>query len=64
LTSPVREVGLGHLNQEKLIAFLVNHRLIDPGQNYKYCGPKGTSRIQKQPPSFLRAAGVDGELAF
>jgi len=54
--------ALGHLNQEKLTAFLVNHSLIDPGQNYKYCGPMATSRIQKQLPSFLKAAGFEEEL--
>jgi hypothetical protein len=51
--------ALGGLNQEKLSAFQVNHGLIDAGQNYKYCGPKATSRILKQLPSFLKAAGFD-----
>ncbi len=55
--------GFDGLNQERLSGFLVNHGLVDAGQNYKYCGPKATSRIQKQLPSFLKAAGLDEELA-
>ena len=54
--------ALSGLNQEKLSAFLVIHGLIDAGQNYKHCGPKATSRILKQLPSFLKAAGFDEEL--
>jgi hypothetical protein len=51
--------ALGALDQQKLSAFLYNIGLIDQGKNYKYCGPKATSRILKQLPSFLKAGGFD-----
>ena len=65
------EAGLGHpldetlggLNQDKLTAFLVKKGIIAEGQSYKWCGPTITRRIQKQLPSFLKAAGFEEELA-
>ena len=53
---------LAGLNQEKLSAFLVSKGFIKPGQNYRWCGPNATSRILKQLPNFLKAAGFDEEL--
>ena len=55
--------SLGGLNQEKLTAFLLKKGLIAEGQTYKWCGPAISSRIQKQLPSFLKAAGFEEELA-
>ena len=65
------EADLGHpldetlagLNQEKLTAFLLKTGIIAEGQTYKWCGPTITRRIQKQLPSFLKAAGFEEELA-
>ena len=65
------EAGLGHpldetlggLNQDKLTAFLLKTGIIAEGQTYKWCGPTITRRIQKQLPSFLKAAGFEEELA-
>ena len=54
---------LGGLNQDKLTAFLVKKCIIAEGQSYKWCGPTITRRIQKQLPSFLKAAGFEEELA-
>ena len=54
---------LGGLNQEKLTAFLLKTGIIAEGQTYKWCGPTITRRIQKQLPSFLKAAGFEEELA-
>jgi hypothetical protein len=54
---------LGGLNQEKLSAFLLKQGIIAEGQSYKWCGPTITRRIQKQLPSFLKAAGFEEELA-
>ena len=51
--------ALGALDQQKLSEFLFRMDLIQLGQNYKYCGPKATSRILKQLPSFLKAGGFD-----
>jgi hypothetical protein len=51
--------ALGALDQEKLSEFLFKLDFIQIGQNYKYCGPKATSRILKQLPSFLKAGGFD-----
>jgi hypothetical protein len=56
------DAALGGLNQDKLTAFLLKQGLITEGQSYKHCGPKATSRILKQLPSFLKAAGFDEEL--
>jgi hypothetical protein len=56
------DAHLSGLNQEKLSAFLVSKGFIKPGQNYKWCGPNATSRILKQLPNFLKAAGFDEEL--
>ncbi len=55
--------ALGGLNQEKLSAFLLKQGIIAEGQSYKWCGPTITRRIQKQLPSFLKAAGFEEELA-
>ena len=55
--------ALGKLNQDKLSAFLLKKGLIAEGQTYKWCGPAISSRIQKQLPSFLKAAGFEEELA-
>jgi hypothetical protein len=55
---------LGGLNQEKLTAFLLRKGMIAEGQTYKWCNPDDTRRIQKQFPSFLKAAGFDEELAL
>jgi hypothetical protein len=54
---------LGGLNQDKLTAFLLKTGIIAEGQTYKWCGPTITRRIQKQLPSFLKAAGFEEELA-
>ena len=54
---------LGGLNQEKLTAFLLSLGFIAEGQNYKWVGPDLSRRIQKQLPSFLKAAGFEEELA-
>jgi hypothetical protein len=54
---------LGGLNQDKLSAFLLKQGIIAEGQSYKWCGPTITRRIQKQLPSFLKAAGFEEELA-
>jgi len=54
---------LGGLNQDKLSAFLLKTGIIAEGQSYKWCGPTITRRIQKQLPSFLKAAGFEEELA-
>ena len=54
---------LGGLNQEKLSAFLLKQGIIAEGQSYKWCGPTITRRIQKQLPSFQKAAGFEEELA-
>jgi hypothetical protein len=54
---------LGGLNQDKLTAFLLKKGLVAEGQTYKWCGPAISSRIQKQLPSFLKAAGFEEELA-
>jgi hypothetical protein len=54
---------LGGLNQEKLTAFLLAQGFITEGQTYKWIGPDLTRRIQKQLPSFLKAAGFEEELA-
>ena len=54
---------LGGLNQEKLTAFLLTQGFITEGQTYKWIGPDLTRRIQKQLPSFLKAAGFEEELA-
>jgi hypothetical protein len=54
---------LGCLNQDKLTAFLLKTGIIAEGQTYKWCGPTITRRIQKQLPSFLKAAGFEEELA-
>ena len=54
---------LGGLNQDKLSAFLLKQGIIAEGQTYKWCGPTITRRIQKQLPSFLKAAGIEEELA-
>jgi hypothetical protein len=54
---------LGALNQEKLNAFLLAQGIIAEGQTYKWCGPDISRRIQKQLPSFLKAAGFEEELA-
>jgi hypothetical protein len=37
--------------------------MIQPGQNYHDCTPNNVSRILKQMPSFLKAAGFEEELA-
>jgi len=50
---------LAQLDQDKLTAFLLKQGFITEGQNYKWCGPNATSRILKQLPSFLKAAGLD-----
>jgi hypothetical protein len=54
---------LGALNQEKVNAFLLAQGIIAEGQTYKWCGPDISRRIQKQLPSFLKAAGFEEELA-
>jgi hypothetical protein len=54
---------IGGLNQDKLTAFLLKEGIIAEGQSYKWCGPTITRRIQKQLPSFLKAAGFEEELA-
>jgi hypothetical protein len=54
---------LGGLNQEKLTAFLLFMGFITEGQTYKWVGPDLSRRIQKQLPSFLKAAGFEEELA-
>jgi hypothetical protein len=51
--------ALGALDQEKLSEFLFRLDMVQLGQNYKYCGPKATSRILKQLPSFLKAGGFN-----
>jgi hypothetical protein len=51
--------ALGALDQEKLSEFLFKLDMVQLGQNYKYCGPKATSRILKQLPSFLKAGGFN-----
>jgi hypothetical protein len=55
--------ALSKLNQDKLTAFLLKKGLVAEGQTYKWCGPAISSRIQKQLPSFLKAAGFEEELA-
>ena len=54
---------LAQLDQDKLTAFLLKQAFIQPGQNYKWCGPNATSRILKQLPSFLKAAGLEAVTA-
>ena len=54
---------LAQLDQDKLTAFLLKQNFIQPGQNYKWCGPNATSRILKQLPSFLKAAGLEAVTA-
>ena len=50
---------LAQHDQDKLTAFLLKQGFITEVQNYKWCGPNATSRILKQLPSFLKAAGLD-----
>jgi hypothetical protein len=54
---------LAGLDQDKLTAFLLKQAFITEGQNYKWCGPNATSRILKQLPSFLKAAGLEAVTA-
>lgn len=54
--------ALASLNQTKLSAFLLKQGFVAPGQTYKWVGPNATSRILKQLPSFLKAAGFEEEL--
>ena len=53
---------LAGLNQDKLNRFLLSQGMIQPGQNYRDCTPNAVSRILKQMPSFLKAAGFEEEL--
>jgi len=54
---------LAQLDQDKLTAFLLKQCFITEGQNYKWCAPNATSRILKQLPSFLKAAGLEAVTA-
>ncbi len=54
---------LAGLDQNKLTAFLLKQGFITEDQNYKWCGPNATSRILKQLPSFLKAAGLEAVTA-
>ena len=54
---------LADLDQDKLTAFLLKQAFITESQNYKWVGPNATSRILKQLPSFLRAAGLEAVTA-
>jgi RecT family len=56
------EDALASLNQTKLSAFLLKQGFVAPEQTYKWVGPNATSRILKQLPSFLKAAGFEEEL--
>jgi hypothetical protein len=57
------DAHLAGLNQDKLNRFLLSQGMIQPGQNYHDCTPNNVSRILKQMPSFLKAAGFEEELA-
>ena len=56
------DAHLAGLNQDKLTRFLLSQGMIQPGQNYRSCSPNAVSRILKQMPSFLKAAGFEEEL--